>query len=154
MKIATVEKIILYTVIGFFLIVFGGSAIFISYLTICSCHNETDIEIPYDMANVDLYEDSRHYCNLVNKSVLEEDEEAMREFSLISFSGCVYNGHGDVLIEIVLKVGEEKYLKSIQNLSLAEKAQVKIYFETGMEYYQGGKDLAEVFPKIDAYLSE
>ena len=93
-----------------FLLICAYSAGFLWLKRKYHCDNKTKIDISY-MLN--MYSSPGYYCNLVNESVIEQDEKAIRELSLLSFADGGTYVHGAILIQIVQEIGEEKYLKAM-----------------------------------------
>ncbi len=94
------------------------------------------------------------YCKLIDRSVAK-DQTAIREFSLLRISDGVGYEHGDVLVQIILRIDEDTYLDAIANTTETERIHIKSYLEVGLEY--GSHEVAEIkledaFPKIAAFL--
>ncbi len=95
------------------------------------------------------------YCSLLEEAV-NGNELAIREISLLKFDDATGYAQGTVIVEMILKLGEEKYLKSISSISVKEKKLIKAYIDIGFEYNESkdlkNKELAELFPKVNSFL--
>ncbi|WP_160112004.1 hypothetical protein [Aquimarina sp. AU58] len=91
------------------------------------------------------------YCDTLDKAI-KLDKEAIIKISTYKISDAAGYDHGYVLISLIEKIGEQEYLKAIENLSLEEKSSIESYLWVGMEY--GGnkiyeyKKLNEVLPLL------
>ncbi len=98
-----------------------------------------------------------NYCELVNQS-LENDSYSIRSLSLLEFYDGMTYEHGAVIIEIINKIGEEKYLKALNNISPDEKVKLKSYLHAGFDFTQNvnfkDKNLKTSFNKVYAYLGK
>ncbi len=97
---------------------------------------------------------TNNYCDLIEKS-LAKNKDALKEISLLSIYDSASYEHGTVLVQIIEKVGEDFYVKSLGVLTSKEKNKIKSYLDVGLEY--GGakykdKALKKFFPKVEAYL--
>ncbi|KAA1242523.1 hypothetical protein F0000_25150 [Aquimarina sp. RZ0] len=95
------------------------------------------------------------YCSLIKKSI-DLDSEALIKISTLPVFDAAGYEHGYVLINIVEKIGEDKYIAIISNIKKEDKKTIKSYLEVGLEY--GGnksykdKELKEIFPKLANHL--
>lgn len=91
------------------------------------------------------------YCDLLDKAI-SLDKEAIIKISNYKISDAAGYDHGYVLIRLIEKIGEEKYLKALEGASIEEKTSIESYLWAGLEYggnkiYQN-KKLSEVFPLL------
>ncbi|MCU7616202.1 hypothetical protein NZ698_03245 [Chryseobacterium sp. PBS4-4] len=73
-------------------------------------------------------EKSVAYCELLDLA-LNGNNQAIKQLSLIDFKDSAGYDHGAILVKIICKIGEEKYIYAIHSLNLEQK---KIYFPTWM----------------------
>lgn len=124
-----------------------------------SCSNKcmvNDIEVSELLSTV-AKEKSIDYCRLL-KIALEGDEDSIKRLSLLQFNDAVGYDHGAVIVNLVLHIGEEKYLKSILTINREEKYLIESYLDIGLVYGNNlttkNKDLKKVFPDICKFLKQ
>ncbi|GAB0155014.1 hypothetical protein CHRYSEOSP005_02740 [Chryseobacterium sp. Alg-005] len=102
-------------------------------------------------------EKSINYCSLLDSS-LNKDSESIKKISLLDFSDAAGYDHGAVLVELILNIGEDHYLQSIQTINSKQKKMILSYLEVGLEYGNNpaikSKNVNNVFPKVYEYLTE
>lgn len=95
----------------------------------------------------------RHYCSVINQS-LEGDSASICLLSYLNIADAIGYDHGYVLVKIIKKIGEEKYLHAIRSANKNQKKLIKGYISVGLEY--GEKPFNEIeiaFPKIANFLN-
>ncbi|WP_132065995.1 hypothetical protein [Aquimarina spinulae] len=124
--------------------------IIIISMTIISCNNCNEIqgiEIP-ELLNRQI-DDS--YCDTLDKAI-KLDKEAIIKISTYKISDAGGYEHGYVLIRLIEKIGEQEYLRAIENLSLEEKKSIESYLWAGLGYgvnkIYKTKKLNEVLPLL------
>ena len=123
-----------------------------------SCSNKCNIggievtELLSTVAN----ERSIDYCALL-KTANSGDSNSIKKLSLMEFNDAVGYDHGAVVIDLVLKIGEDNYLAAISNFNRSEKKIVESYLDIGLKYGSAAtwknKDLQDLFPKLYAFLN-
>lgn len=124
-----------------------------------SCDNKCkvgNIEVSELLATVAM-EKSIDYCGLL-KIALTGDEESIKILSLLEFNDSVGYDHGAILVDLVLIVGEEKYLQAILTVSKKQKILIESYLEIGLIYSKSGvpdnTDLEKIFPEVYSFLKK
>lgn len=106
-----------------------------------SCKNEVISEFLLEFAIDNEY----NYCQLYSESS-KGDLESIKEISLLSFyDGLVYE-HGLVLISLINKLGEDKYLESLTDTDIDERKKICSYLRAGLNH--GNIKEATEFSKI------
>lgn len=96
------------------------------------------------------------YCELVNQS-LDGNETAITNLSKVDvYDGASYQ-HGAVLIEVIDKISERKYLDLIQTqLPENMRRRTLSYLHAGMDYTENakykGKKMEEAFPLLSQFI--
>lgn len=118
-----------------------------------SC-NIRGIEVS-ELLSVSAKEKHINYCALL-KTALDNNKEAVKELSLLEFYDAAGYDHGSVLVDLILLIGEEKYIESISTFNPNQKKLVKSYIEVGLLYGENqnlvGKNFENSFPKLDIFL--
>ena len=96
------------------------------------------------------------YCGLIDQAIAG-DCESMRELSSLYFDGGYSYEHGEVMVAIVLKVGEERFAKCVTDWPGNEKSRLLVRLEVGLEYgsfpnIQSGVCVLRQFPKLGLLL--
>ncbi len=123
-----------------------------------SCNKQCNVKgiLVSELLIVVSKEKSINYCDLLS-SALNGNNEAIKELSLLEFNDSTGYDHGSVLVELILKIGEDKYLKGVEPLNVKQKKLVQSYLDVGLEYgnisHIKEKRLDKVFPTIDTYLT-
>ena len=111
-------------------------------------------EIPIsDTLEISLRNRYSKYVSLLNKA-LERDTSALKEFLKIDniYDAAGYD-HGWVLIELMKKIGDEKFSNSMATLTVQQKNNIKEYFEVGMQGMDRFNDtLIKTYPKTSELL--
>ena len=99
------------------------------------------------------------YCKLLKKAI-SGDREDIKNLMLLDFSGsgeAAYD-HGDVLVKLIDRLGEETIISSLgSHLTKEEKREIKSYISVGMEYGSNphqGQNPGEAFPLLYEYLQK
>lgn len=100
-----------------------------------------------------------NYCKLLKKAI-KGSKEDIKKLILLDFSGsgAVGYDHGDVVVKLINRLGEETIISSLgEQLSIEEKSGIKADIDVGLEYgsnpYQGQK-LEKTFPLLYQYLQQ
>jgi hypothetical protein len=97
------------------------------------------------------------YCKLLKKAI-DGNQEDIKKIMLLDFSGAGAAGydHGDVLVKLIDRLGEETIISSLGNqLTKKEKREIESYIAVGLEYGNNphqGKNPDEAFPFLYEYL--
>lgn len=127
--------------------------------TVSSCRLSCDVK---DISVSELLLESAvdkgiDYCDVVTKASLNDDD-AIKQISVMDFDNAVGYDHGAVLVDLILKIGEQKYIEIITAFTKEDKNRIKGYLRVGLEY--GGnpqvksKSIDEAFPKLYIFLNE
>ncbi len=96
------------------------------------------------------------YGDLVEKS-LQKDLSSIKKLSLLEYNDGYSYEHGLILIEIVDRIGEDIFIKSIEDISAKQKKRVLSYIIAGvdlrnsekMDFKKRAENYAEdYYPKI------
>lgn len=121
----------------------------------CCGHKEINgIEVS-ELLLVVSEEQNIDYCKLLNEAT-NGNESSIKEIALLKiYDGAAYD-HGAVLVDLIEKIGEDKFIQSIRTINNIEKKWIKGYLETGIEYGGNtriqGQTLKETFPKINDFI--
>ncbi|MCH7415428.1 hypothetical protein MM213_18150 [Belliella sp. R4-6] len=101
-------------------------------------------------------ERSIDYCGMLAKAI-NLDEKSIKELSELNFGDASGYDHGAVLVELITKVGETKYIQSISGIDKAQKSQLKAYLGVGLEYGSvpnlTSRRIETAFPALNNFLS-
>lgn len=97
------------------------------------------------------------YCQLLKKA-LDGNQDDIRKLILLDFSGAGAAGyeHGDVVVKLIDRLGEETIISSLGELTKEEKESIKSYIRVGLEYGNNphqGQTLEQAFPRLNQYLN-
>lgn len=96
------------------------------------------------------------YCTLLSKAVSGDDVSIMHLSTLTICDGAGYD-HGAVIVDLIKRIGEDKFIHSLKTASAEQKNLIKMYIEAGLEYGNNhtlqGNAFEEVFPKIFNFLN-
>ena len=91
------------------------------------------------------------YCKLLSKAVNGDDVSIMQLSILKIYESTGYD-HGAVIVDLIERIGEDKFIHSLKIVSAEQKNLVKWCIEAGIEYGNNpslhGKAFKEVFPKV------
>ena len=99
------------------------------------------------------------YCKLLKKAI-DGNQEDIKKLMLLDFSGSGAAGydHGNVLVKLIDRLGEEKIISSLGNqLTEEEKEGIESYISVGLEYGSNphhGQNPEEAFPLLYEYLQK
>lgn len=111
--------------------------LFVILFVFISCKNNCEIN-GIEISELLKISTNKPYCELVEKAI-NKDEQSLKEISeLRILDGAGYE-HGYVLIQIIEKIGEKKYVEIIKDFSTKEKETIYSYLRVGLEY--GGNKL-------------
>ncbi|UTA66526.1 hypothetical protein [Emticicia sp. 21SJ11W-3] len=92
------------------------------------------------------------------KSALSGDIDSIKKLSLLEFNDAVRYVHGAVIVDLILQIGEQKYLGSILSTNQEQKYLIKTYLDIGLSYGNNpkvmGTELQDIFPSIYAFLKK
>ena len=97
------------------------------------------------------------YCKLLKKAI-DGNQEDIKKLILLDFSnsGAASYDHGDVLVKLIDRLGEETIISSLGNqLTKEEKGRIEAYISVGLEYGSNphqGQTLEVAFPLLNQYL--
>lgn len=96
------------------------------------------------------------YCKLLSKAVNGDDVSIMQLSILKIYESTGYD-HGAVIVDLIERIGEDKFIHSLKIVSAEQKKLVKWCIEAGIEYGNNpslhGKAFKEVFPKVYIFLN-
>ena len=125
-----------------------------------SCINrDKEIEGIYVSVALQDFADSRDidYCILLNKS-LHFHKGRIKEFSLLCFDGVGSYDHGGVLIDLIAKIGQDKFIEELSNTTQNERLLIRTTLEGGLEYHHNPIyheiKLNVIYPKVFNFLSK
>lgn len=100
-------------------------------------------------------EKSVAYCELLDLA-LKGNNRAIKQLSLIDFKDSAGYDHGTILVKIIFKIGEDKYINALHSLNLKQKKYIISYLDVGL-LYGNFPDLKKkkghvIFPKVYSYL--
>ena len=137
------------TLIGVFLLM--SNKIYFSGKDVKGIYVDEELRIATD------YHWGINYCKLLDDAI-SGDDKSIRELSLLNYSGDgepAYD-HGDVLVKLIDRIGEDKFISAFGNdLSARDKKSIRNYLSVGLEYgdnKHGGQTINEVFPLVDKFL--
>lgn len=127
----------------------------LAFFSIMSCHCEVENIKVSELLDAVAYDRNIDYCGLL-KSSLKGNQKAIKDFSLLDLRDGTGYDHGSVLVDVILNIGEEKYLEAIKDISEEEKREFFYYIEAGMEYHYdekiSDKTPEQLFPKLILFL--
>lgn len=125
------------------------------FFFIISCHCKVENIKVSESLDAVAYERDIDYCGLL-KSSLKGNQKAIKEFSLLDFGDGTSYEHGSVLVDVILNIGEDKYLEAIKDISEEEKREIFSYIEVGTMYHYdekiSDKIPEQLFPKLILFL--
>lgn len=136
--------------IGKFQIVF--IAVFLIFISL-SCSNKCNVEgiEVSELLATSSGEKGIQYCSLL-EDALRGNEKAIAELSLLEFSNATGYDHGAVIVDLVLKIGEKKYIKAISAINKEQRSLIQSYIDVGLEYGRNpvikSRDIKEAFPNL------
>lgn len=100
-------------------------------------------------------EKSYDYCSSLEKAI-SGNKNSIKELSLLDFEDSSGYSHGEVLVGLIDKVGEDKFIDAISMLQPKDKNKILAYLEVGI-MYNGNKSLndkkvKDVFPQLYQFL--
>ncbi len=134
-------------------------AILLLFCISCSndkCTNVAGIEVS-ELLLMSSTKQDYNYCELLRNAV-KADENSIKKLSLLQFYDAVGYDHGSVIVDLILLIGEAKYISAISGISSKVKSMIREYIEVGLEYGENpalkNKKLLTAFPKLYAFLNE
>lgn len=97
------------------------------------------------------------YCKLLKKAI-DGNQKDIKKLILLEFSGAGEAGydHGNVLVKLIDRLGEETIISSLgSQLTKEEKESIEAYLRVGLEYGSNphhGQTLDVSFPLLNQYL--
>jgi len=129
------------------------------FLFFQSCSNSCNVSgiNVSELLSVASKEKGIDYCSLLNKAI-KQDEIAIRKLSLLEFNDATGYDQGAVIVDLILELGEKKYISSISEISNKEKILIESYIDIGVEYSDRpelkNKNSKNAFPKLYIFLKE
>lgn len=118
------------------------------------CTSIDDIEVS-ELLLISSNKQDYNYCALLEKAV-KEDSRSIKELSLLQFYDAVGYDHGSVIVDLILLIGEMKYIDAIRDITPNDKLVIKAYIDVGLEYGNNpalkDKNLKTVFPELSVFL--
>ena len=119
------------------------------------CTSIADIEVS-ELLLISSNKQDYNYCELLKKAVVE-DKNSIKELSLLEFYDAVGYDHGSVIVDLILLIGETKYIDAIKDITPKEKSTIKAYIDVGLEYGNNSalkdKNLKTAFPELYVFLN-
>ena len=121
-----------------------------------------DVDGIYVEEELRIATDNHHgisYCKLLKKAI-NGNQEDIKKLILLDFSGAGAAGydHGDVLVKLIDRLGEETIISSLgSQLTEEEKGGIEAYIAVGLEYGSNphqGQPPEEAFPLLYDYLQK
>lgn len=116
-----------------------------------ACNNKCnvdDIEVSEILA-LSSKEKGIKYCKLL-EAALTGDKKAILDLSLLEFSDATGYDHGSILVDLIIKIGEDKYIGAISTTNKQQKGIIKSYIDVGLEY--GNNNLIKNKDMKDSFL--
>lgn len=131
--------------------------VFVLLFGAIACNNKCEVagmEVS-ELLSTAAKEKSIDYCSLLG-SAAKGDSTAIKRISLLYFGNAAGYDQGAVLVDLILRVGEDKYIQSISTINKDEKMIIESYLNVGLEYGANPKikdiTLKNIFPKIYTFL--
>lgn len=100
-------------------------------------------------------EQSINYCELL-ESATDGDNDAIRKLSLLDFSDGAGYEHGEIIVDLIIMIGEKKYIAALGSINDKQKEIVKSYLEVGLSYSSNAKikskNLKVAFPMVSQFM--
>lgn len=131
-------------------------AVLTSFIFSISCQercrvNELEIN---ELLILNAKEQGVNYCEILKRS-LQKDSSSIKQLSLLYFENSVGYMHGEVLVNLIIDIGEQEFLNALQGIRKAEKTKIHAYLDVGLEYGNfGNHNLKDTFPKVYVFLDE
>ena len=140
----------------------------IGSIGVCLWMNDTiyfsgkDVDGIYVEEELRIATDDHHgisYCKLLRKAI-DGNEEDIKKLMLLDFSGsgAANYDHGDVLVKLIDRLGEETIISSLgSQLTEEEKRKIEAYIAVGLEYGSNlhqGQTLEVAFPLLNQHLQK
>lgn len=129
------------------------------FLLFHSCSNECSVSgiKVSELLSTSSKEKGINYCTLLDNAA-NGNEIAIREISLLEFNDATGYDQGEVIVDLILVLGEEKYIKSIASISKKEKILIESYIEIGFAYSEDpnlkNKKFDKVLPRVYSFLRD
>jgi hypothetical protein len=113
------------------------------------------IKVPYEFSEKMEWVEKIKYKNLIRSS-LNGNLDALQDLiKAWCGGGSLCYQHGEVLVQIVDRIGEEKFIKILPKMSIEERSDLKSLLLAGLEYGQfEGDKRSRVFEKRFSKLSK
>lgn len=96
-----------------------------------------------------------NYIYLLEKST-NKDKKSLKVLVNLEFYNANSYDHGVVIVELILLLGEEHFIKSLQNINQKNRKKILSYLNAGIVYnkkvYINSKNIQVLFPEIEAFL--
>jgi len=115
------------------------------------CNNIENISISDSLLLV-AYDYNYDYCNLIREALIGK-EKAIIEFSLLEFSDGMIYEHGEIIIKIIKKIGERKFLNLLRKYKISyENKRIIYYYVLSGFPLQDEEIFKKKFPQLYKYL--
>lgn len=99
------------------------------------------------------------YCELVEKALLNDDDAISKLLSdKLGFGAASAYGNADVIVHIIDRLGQDKFITHIEKLPDFELKSVKGSISAGLEYSSDTKfvekKISEIFPTINKFFND
>lgn len=103
-------------------------------LTSCSDYISVDgIHISTHLCEIAKENYGVNYANLLEES-LEGNDDSIKGFVSLSFDGAYAYEHGEIIVELIDRIGSEQFLTTIETLNVADRTCLLSLIYAGMEY--------------------
>ena len=135
-----------------------------SSLLFCSCSGNRTIDgifVDYGLIYSAEEKYNVDYCDLVKKSI-NKDTVSVKELVLLNFDAGYSYEHGNILLQIIDKIGEDFFIESLKDISSEQKTNVLAQIKAGVDLRNSinndfGKRVDEEvkanYPKVYAFLT-
>ena len=114
------------------------------------CSEEIGFKLDYHLFNK-INVKGQSYCDIIKKS-LNGEKEAIIDLSKVKVSDGASYQHGAVLIIVIDKLSESKYLEYISDLNQEEKSTIYYAIWAGLDFTNNqnyeGKRIEQAFPEL------
>lgn len=100
------------------------------------CNNNISIDGIYISEHLCELADDRYgadYVGLLETS-LNGENDSIRKFVQLSFDAAYAYEHGIIIVELIERIGSEKFICALENTDSAERNELSAYIQVGLEY--------------------
>lgn len=94
------------------------------------------------------------YCSFLKKA-LGGNEKSIKEFLLLDIQDSAGYDHGNVILKLIKKLGDDVVIKSVADVTSKEKKRILSYINVGFEYGDfTDQDLKNSYPALYEFLTK